>query len=99
MTRPGERLAEIAGAGAYRGSPAAANEQTRHDLGSPALEAADRVRRFQLDAHPAAEFAFERGTAVQRGVEKNRVDHPARRMDPVEVQARPGHEQQPTEKR
>jgi len=69
-------------------SRAIAGEQARDDLGAAGLEAADRVRRFELDAHRASEAGLQRLAAVQRSAEKNRVDHPASRPDPGSVQAR-----------
>jgi hypothetical protein len=69
-----------------------AGEQARDDLGAAALEAADRVRRFELDAHRAPEVGLQRLAAVQRSVEKNRVDHPASRPDPGSVEARLEHD-------
>lgn len=69
-----------------------AGEQARDDLGAAGLEAADRVRRFELDAHHAPETGLQRLAAVQRSVEKNRVDHPASRPDPGSVQARLLHD-------
>jgi hypothetical protein len=90
-TRPSQRLTEVSGARADRGPYAGIREQGRHHLGPPALEAANRVGRFQLDAHRATECAFQRLAAIQRSIEKHRVDHPARRPDSVEIQTRRGH--------
>ena len=91
-TGPGEGLAEVARAGAHHGSRAMAGEQARDDLGAAGLEAADRVRRFELDAHRAPEAGLQRLAPVQRSVEKNRVDHPASRPDPGSVEARLLHD-------
>lgn len=91
-TGPGEGLAEIARAGADRGSRAVAGQQVRDHLGAAALEAAHRVRRFELDAHRTPELGLQRLAAVQRGVEKDRVDHPASRPDPSSVETRLLHE-------
>jgi len=66
-------------------------EQARDDLGAAGLEAAHRVRRLELDAHRASQAGLQRLAAVQRSVEKNRVDHPAGRPDPGHVQARLRH--------
>jgi hypothetical protein len=65
-----------------------AGEQARDDLGAAGLEAADRVRRFELDAHRAPEAGLQGLAPVQRSVEENRVDYPASRPDPGRVQAR-----------
>ena len=67
-------------------------EQARDDLGAAGLEAADRVRRFELDAHRAPETGLQCLAAVQRRVEKNRVDYPASRPDPSDVEARLLHD-------
>ena len=91
-TGPGEGLAKVARAGAHHGSRAIVGEQARDDLGAAGLEAADRVRRFELDAHRAPEAGLQRLAAVQRSVEKNRVDHPASRPDPGSVEARLLHD-------
>ena len=85
---PGQGLAEVARAGAHHGSRAIVGEQARDYLGAAGLEAADRVRRFELDAHRAPQAGLQRLAAVQRSVEKNRVDHPASRPDPGSVKAR-----------
>ena len=69
-----------------------AGEQARDYLGTAGLEAADRVRRFELDAHRAPEAGLQRLAGVQRSVEKNRVDHPASRPDPSSVEARLLHD-------
>lgn len=87
-TGPGEGLAEVARARAHRGSRATVGELVRDDLGAAGLEAADRVRRFELDAHRAPEAGLQRLAAVQRSVEKDRVDHPAGRPDPSSVETR-----------
>ena len=84
---PGEGLAEVARARAHRG----AGERARDQLGAAALEAADRVRRFELDAHRAPEGRLQRVAPVQRRVEEDRVDHPAGRADASEVEARFRH--------
>jgi len=70
----------------------AVDEQTRDHLGAAGLEAADRVRRFELDAHCAPEVGLQRLAAVQRSVEKYRVDYPASRPDPSSVEARILHD-------
>ncbi len=87
-TGPGEGLAEVARAGADHGSRATVGEPARDYLGAAGLEAADRVRRFEFDAHLAPGTGLQRLAAVQRSVEKNRVDHPASRPDPGSVEAR-----------
>jgi hypothetical protein len=91
-TGPGEGLAKVARAGAHHGSRAIAGEQARDYLGAAGLEAADRVLRFELDAHRAPEVRLQRLAAVQRSVEKNRVDYPASRPDPSSVEARLLHD-------
>jgi hypothetical protein len=85
-------LAKVARAGAHHGWRAIAGEQARDYLRAAGLEAADRVRRFELDAHRAAEVGLQRLAAVQRSVEKNRVYYPASRPDPSSVEARPLHD-------
>nr|WP_063775784.1 hypothetical protein [Streptomyces odonnellii] len=91
-TGPGEGLAEVARAGAHHGLRAIVGEQADDQLGAAALETADRIRRFEFDAHRAPEAGLQRLTAVQRGVEKDRVDRPASRPDPSGVEARPVHD-------
>ena len=71
-------------------------QQARDELGAAGLEAAHRVRRLQLDTHRAAELGLQRVAAVQRSVEKDRVDVPAGRADPGEVETRREHDQQRT---
>jgi hypothetical protein len=92
-TRPGERLAEVAGAGAHYGCPAPVGQQARYKLGTPGLEAADRVRRFQLDTYRAAKLARQCVALVQRSIQKYRIDHVASRADPVKIEARPDHDE------
>jgi hypothetical protein len=91
-TGPSQGLAEVARAGAHHGPRAMAGQQARDDLGAASLEAADRIRRFELDAHRAPQARLQRLAAVQRGVEKNRIDNPASRPDPSSVQARLLHD-------
>ncbi len=86
------RLGELRHGETIHGSRASAGEQARDDLGAAGLEAADRVRRFELDAHGAPEAGLQRLAAVQRSVGGNRVDHPASRPDPGRVQARLLHD-------
>jgi hypothetical protein len=89
---PGQGLTEIARAGAHHGPRAAFGKQARDQLGAAALEAADRVRRFELDAHRAPEGGLQCLAAVQRSVQENRVDHPAGGPDPGGVETRLLHE-------
>jgi hypothetical protein len=91
-TGPGEGLAKVARAGAHHGSCTAVGEQARDDLGATGLEAADRVRRFELNAHPAPQIGLKRLAAVQRSVEEERVDYPASRLDPGNVETRFQHD-------
>jgi hypothetical protein len=88
---PGQGLAEVARAGAHHGLLAGLGEQARDQLGAAGLEAANRVRRLELDAHRAPEHGLQRLAAVQRGVEEHRVDLPASRPDPSRVEARQLH--------
>ena len=78
--RPCEGLAEVARARAHD-VPGA--EAGRDQFGAAALEAAHRVGRLELDAHRATEIGLQRLAAVQRGVEVDRVDDPAGRLDPL----------------
>jgi hypothetical protein len=91
-TGPSEGLAKVARAGAHHGSRAVVCELASDDLGTAGLEAADGVRRFELDAHRAPENGFQRFAAVQRSVTKNRVDYGAGRSDPSSVEARLLHD-------
>lgn len=86
-TRPSQGLSEVARAATHHGGRAFVGKPARDYLGPASLEATDRVRRFELDAHGAAEV-FQRLAAVQRRVEKNRVDHPTSRPDAGGVEAR-----------
>jgi hypothetical protein len=69
-----------------------AGEQARDDLGAAGFEAADRVRRFKLDAHRAPQARFQRLAAVQRSIEKNRIYQLATRPDPGRVKPRLRHD-------
>src|SRR4051794_6857210 len=91
--RPRERLPEVARAGAHHRSRPALGELARHYLGTTALEAANRVRRLQLDAHRTPERGLQRLALIQRTVQKPRIDPPPSRADPIGVEARPLHTQ------
>jgi hypothetical protein len=86
--RPGQGLAQVARAGAHHGVLSVVRELARDEFGAAALEAADRVRRFELDAHRAPERGLQRLAAVQGSAEKDGVDYPASRLDPSGIEAR-----------
>lgn len=88
-TRPTERLTQIPGTGTHRRRPhpPLISQQARHNLRTPALETADRVRRLQLDAHRAAKTAAQRVALVQRRVEEHRIDQLASGANPVKMKA------------
>ncbi|NYI91497.1 hypothetical protein HNR02_004820 [Amycolatopsis endophytica] len=73
---PREGLAEVARAGARHGPRTGSGERARDEFGSMGLEAADRVRRFELDAHRAAQAWLQRFAPVERTVREHRIDHP-----------------------
>ena len=75
----GQAVAE-AGRGALVGQ--AAGDQ----FGTPALEAAHRVRGFQLDAYRAAILVSQGIAPVQRRGQKDRIDHLAGRADPIKIE-------------
>jgi len=87
-TRPRERVAKVARTRAHDGSRAILGEQARDHLSAARLEAADRIRRLELDAHRAPDVALQRLATVERSVEKNRVDYPTSRLDASSVEAR-----------
>ena len=56
-------------ASSARMRPRLPGEQARDHLGATGLDAADRVRRFELDADRAPEVGVQRVAAVSRSVE------------------------------
>ena len=91
-TGPGQGLAQVARTGADRGSRAITGEQASATTSVPrALKLRTGFAVFQLDAHRAPPAGLQRLAAIQRSIEKNRVDHPASRPDPGRVQARLRH--------
>jgi len=91
-TGPRQGLSKVARAGAHHGSRAVVGEQTCDDLSATGLKAADRIRRFELDAHHAPEVALQCLAAIHRRIEKYRVDYSASRPDPSSVEARLLHD-------